>query len=114
MKITTLTLNLRKTRKIFDITQTKAAECCGVKRATFQSWEEGRAQPSAEMLVNIATVFGIENLQAFISDPDFDYHNQYKSSSRFSDHPVLTHYRHTKGSARRAIDILLGIDNAGK
>lgn len=52
--------NLRTIRKLkLDWTQQKTADEIGVKISTYQSWEEGRARPSYEILCRICVIFNV-------------------------------------------------------
>ncbi len=58
--------NLRKARKSKGWSQEEAAKRLSVTRPAWGSYEEGRAEPSFELLQRICCVFGIKDLNAFL------------------------------------------------
>lgn len=85
--------NLRKMRKHRGIaSQEKAASLIGVKARTFAAWEEGRGEPNSEMFVRIADLFGITNLSAFLSDPNFDPKAQDKTRALCMQSPLQSNF----------------------
>jgi transcriptional regulator with XRE-family HTH domain len=69
--------NLKNLRAaIPGLTQQRAAQMIGVTRGAYGAWEEGRAFPSVEKLVQLASVFAIADLLSFISDESFDFGRQ--------------------------------------
>lgn len=58
--------NLKKLRKLKGLNQTEFAELFGLTRANIGSYEEGRAQPKTEILVQIAEHFGL-SIEAFVN-----------------------------------------------
>lgn len=52
-----LTRNLAFYRKRANLTQKAAAEQIGTKKTTLSSWEQGKSQPSADMLVTICKIY---------------------------------------------------------
>lgn len=68
--------NLKKARQALSFTQEKAAAIIGVKTRAYQSYEEGRAEPRAGILLSILKVFAITNPDGFYSDPGFQWSSQ--------------------------------------
>lgn len=96
--------NLVETRKLYGYTQQEAAELIGIKRATLGAYEEGRAEPSYELLQRICNAYRITNLMAFLFLPYMQ-----------EDHPPLSgsiveeKYLMLKGKERVLADVLLGL-----
>jgi transcriptional regulator with XRE-family HTH domain len=51
--------NLRTLRKKLQLTQDEFAQKLGIKRSLIGAYEEGRAEPRAELLQKMATLFGV-------------------------------------------------------
>jgi len=51
--------NIRTLRKKLQLTQDEFAQKLGIKRSLVGAYEEGRAEPRAELLQKMATIFGI-------------------------------------------------------
>lgn len=107
-----LATNLRKVRSLHKQTQDTASRCLKISIHTYQSYEEGRAEPSAERLVQIAEHFEIINLRTFISDQDWDPANEYPKEKKISkESPLQANYRCLSHRDRGLVDIILGIRN---
>lgn len=105
-----LATNLRKARRSHEQTQDTTSRFLGMKLSSYQKYEEGLAEPSAERLVQIANIFGIENLRAFITDPDWDPGNEFPKTQKLTDvSPLQTNYRRLNFRDRGLVDIILGI-----
>ena len=102
--------NLRKARKAHGWNQYQAASAIGIKRATYQAYEEGRSCPRAEDLVQLADTMGVTNLRAFIADEHFDFRNQDALPIRPKEEPVLqTNYALASPRDKKLVDTILGI-----
>jgi transcriptional regulator with XRE-family HTH domain len=104
-----LAVNLRRVRMQLGYSQDKVAEALKIKRPTYQSYEEGRAEPSADRLVLIAELFEIGNLASFISNPSYEYRNEDALPSVKSPSPLQTNYQRLQGKDKAIVDILLGL-----
>src|SRR5437879_2870875 len=51
--------NLRALRKKLQLTQDEFAQKLGIKRSLIGAYEEGRAEPRAELLQKMAVLFGV-------------------------------------------------------
>lgn len=71
MPLSTFAQNLRIARNNMGWSQRQAADACGVKLSTYQAYEEGRAEPCHDILLKIATAYGVEDLKGFIGDAKF-------------------------------------------
>jgi transcriptional regulator with XRE-family HTH domain len=102
--------NLRKARKAAGYcNQTQVARLLGLNRSTYQAYEEGRAFPPAEVLVNIADLFLISNLRGFITDHAFDPNNQEATTISIPDSPLQANYAKASPRDRQLVDLILGI-----
>ncbi len=54
-----LSRNLACYRKEAGLNQTQAAEIIGTKKTTLASWEQGKSQPDADMLVALAMAYHV-------------------------------------------------------
>lgn len=54
-----LRLNIIEERKLKELTQKAIAVLLGVGETTFASWEQGRSEPPAEMIVKLADIFEV-------------------------------------------------------
>ena len=50
---------LREVRKSKKITQQEVADRLGIKRNTYSDWENGKTEPTFEILVKLADLFDI-------------------------------------------------------
>jgi transcriptional regulator with XRE-family HTH domain len=66
--MTCISVNLKNLRRREGWTQEELAEKLGIKRSLIGAYEEGRAEPKAELLIKIANLFSVP-LEQFISDP---------------------------------------------
>lgn len=57
MKKTILAKNIKKLRLFKSMNQTEFAELFGLKRSSIGAYEEGRAEPKLEALINISNYF---------------------------------------------------------
>lgn len=103
--------NLRNARMARGMTQGAASMLMGIKRSSLGAYEEGRASPVPEMIVPIAEALGINNLRAFLSDPEFDIDKQDKMGPIKKISPLQSNYARCRGTKRQAVDILLGLKN---
>lgn len=101
--------NLRKVRRIHGWNQLQAATQLGIKRSTYQAYEEGRSCPRAEDLVTLADVFQIGNLRSFIADDGFNFNQQEGSPKVVDGSPLQTNYAKASLRDRNLVDIILGI-----
>ncbi len=51
--------NLREIRKSCSLTQKQVADNLGVVESCYANWEQGRTEPSIEMLRKLGAIFGI-------------------------------------------------------
>ena len=49
--------NLKETRKLCDLTQRQVADDLGVVESCYANWEQGRTEPSIEMLRKLGIIF---------------------------------------------------------
>lgn len=102
--------NLRKVRKLLGWKSSQiAAKNLAIKRATYQSYEEGRCLPSAEGLVHLAEVMGVTNLLAFLSDPNFDYRNQDAVPRAKTESALQANYRVASERDKKLVNEILSI-----
>lgn len=57
--------NIRRIRREKEVTQSKLAECIGVRQTTVSSWERGEKEPRAGRLEQIARVLKVEVAELF-------------------------------------------------
>jgi transcriptional regulator with XRE-family HTH domain len=98
--------NMIRARKERGWSQQGAAFSIGIKRSVLASYEESRAFPSSATLILIADVYLIEDLQSFISNPNY-FEPKVSAEEIFSKYLQLPWYD------RRAINAILGIANNG-
>ena len=60
--------NLKNARKFCNLTQKQVAEQLGVVESCYANWEQGRTEPSIEMLRKIALIFKITPNDLIIED----------------------------------------------
>lgn len=51
--------NLKETRKSCGMTQKQVAEKLGVVESCYANWEQGRTEPSIEMLRKLSKIFSV-------------------------------------------------------
>lgn len=51
--------NLKETRKSCGMTQKEVAEKLGVVESCYANWEQGRTEPSIEMLRKLSKIFSV-------------------------------------------------------
>lgn len=51
--------NLKETRKSCGMTQKQVAEKLGVVESCYANWEQGRTEPSIEMLRKLSEIFSV-------------------------------------------------------
>ena len=66
--MTCINVNLKNLRRREGWTQEELAAKLGIKRSLIGAYEEGRAEPKAELLMKIANLFSVP-LEQFISVP---------------------------------------------
>ncbi|MBS1491344.1 MAG: LexA family transcriptional regulator [Bacteroidetes bacterium] len=71
--------NIRTLRKKIQLTQDELAQKLGIKRSLVGAYEEGRAEPRAELLQKMATLFGI-TMEALISTDLTKGDNKHRAS----------------------------------
>lgn len=100
-------INIKRKRKENSWSQREAADVVHINPSTWASYEEGRAEPSFEILMKICKAIGIpvEDVGAFISDARY-----FDRGARTAQHQVVSRYNRLKPRQRMAVDILLGID----
>jgi transcriptional regulator with XRE-family HTH domain len=64
----TISKNIRKIRTIKGISQTVFAEDFGLNRANISSYEEGRAEPKMDFVIQIAKKFGLDMEELYTKD----------------------------------------------
>lgn len=102
--------NLRHVRAQLGWTTSQiAAKNLGLKRATYQAYEEGRSMPGAEGLCHMAEIMGITNLRGFLSDPNFDYRQQDAVPRIKNESPLVSNYRVASERDKKLVDVILGI-----
>ena len=102
--------NLRKVRDELGWKSARiAATHIGILAKTYSSYEEGRAEPDSEGLCKIAEGMGITNLFGFLSNPNFDYHNQDFAGKVRHVSPLHTNYFSADERDRKIVDLILGI-----
>lgn len=52
--------NLKTTRKLSDLTQKQVAEKLGVVESCYANWEQGRTEPSIDMLRKLGNIFCVD------------------------------------------------------
>ncbi|MCQ2564275.1 MAG: helix-turn-helix domain-containing protein [Clostridia bacterium] len=52
--------NLKEARKECNLTQKQVAEKLGVVESCYANWEQGRTEPSIEMLRKLGNIFNID------------------------------------------------------
>lgn len=105
---TVFSKNLRKARTAHDWTRKKSANLIGIKLGTFGAYEEGRAYPPIDVFAKICNVFSITDIIGFIQEEKFDLNNQRVQSIP----PTIVQERYNKlrGPAKKAVNVLLGIE----
>ena len=58
--------NLKTTRKLSDLTQKQVAEKLGVVESCYANWEQGRTEPSIDMLRKLGNIFCV-NIETLIN-----------------------------------------------
>lgn len=101
--------NLVKARKANRWSQTKAADMLGINRSTYASYEEGRAQPILALLPTLISVLGITNMQSFLENQEFNYHEQGEEYSIEYQSPMEKKYALAPEANRKIVDLALGI-----
>lgn len=98
--------NMKAFRAAKKLTQEKAAELLGVKRARLGAWEEGRCFPSLGRVAIIARVYGIADWMSFTSVEKYQNGQPVKQT-------VLTQLQESYQLApikeKLAVNILLGL-----
>lgn len=103
-------INLRIARKAAGYSnQLIPAKKLGLKRPTYQAYEEGRSFPPADILVAIADLYGISNLRGFIADEAFNIRDQDASRAPAMDSPLQSNYAKASMRDRNLVDMILGI-----
>lgn len=59
--------NLKAARKACRMTQKQVAECLGVVESCYANWEQGRTEPSIDILRHLARLFSV-SLDELIND----------------------------------------------
>lgn len=103
----TLSKNLIKARKLRRWSQRGAAQAikeAGAEwfnRPVLGSYEEDRAQPSNATLIVMCKVYQVEDIKAFVTDPEF-------FENKNTPEEIHRRYLSLSGSAKKAVDALLG------
>jgi transcriptional regulator with XRE-family HTH domain len=103
---------VKKGRKLKGWTQERAAFMAGMKRATWGSYEDSRAFPSADNLSKIADALSVDDdLYNFINCDDFytatGRRRKYNRKNKVS--PIEKKYNSLPAPIRHTIDTLLGL-----
>ena len=97
-------INLSKVRRQCNLTQEEAAAQIGIKRSTLGSYEEGRAEPSMANLAKILEAYGIQDVKAFLSNPN------YLIEMINPKITIETRFKQLKGPIKQAVSILMGLN----
>ncbi len=104
---TTLANNMAKVRHFHKYSQQQASKLIGITRPTLGAYEEGRATPSPEKLAKICRAYSITDVVGFIERQDF---NMLLQKDTYVKTMLEEKYFELEGSAKHAVDVLLGID----
>lgn len=100
--------NLQRARTHHEFTQQQAANVIGIHRSSLGAYEEGRAEPSIEILGKICKAYGIQDVAAFLWNEEFLIANG--SSKNILPPSILeARYRTLRGREKEAVNILLGM-----
>lgn len=70
--------NIKKAREIKDITQTKAAELCGIPVSSYTKYEQG-SLPGADAIIKIAKGLGVSTDELLLDPEDRSVQQELKS-----------------------------------
>lgn len=105
--------NLKRLRSHSEWSQEDAAAAIGIKRSTYASYEEHRAEPSQDILKKIADAFGVTNMYAMLYNEKFLVTKEScvfdVSIASQESRRVVDKYNRVKPEIRRAIDLLLAV-----
>ena len=99
--------NLRKVRAYYELSQAQVAELIGIARATYQSYEEDRAQPSLELYSKMIKFYNVKDPIGFITNDSFNISD--KTISRPEPSLFEKRFKKLKGKDKDAVMILLEI-----
>lgn len=99
--------NLVKIRHFHELTQQQAADKIGVNRASLASYEEGRAEPSFQVLMKICKGYQVENIESLLWNEKFLERSS--PAKHTTDHPVVKAYSKAQGKEKQIVDFILGL-----
>lgn len=57
---------LRHYRNLLEMSQQQVSDVIGINRSTYQSYEEGRAEPSLELIFSLMQLYGVDTVNEFL------------------------------------------------
>lgn len=71
MKLTPLSINLRRARKEIGLSQREVAEHIGIPRHSLSSYEEARCEPNLLTYYDLCELYNITDTRAFFEDINY-------------------------------------------
>lgn len=99
-----LSQRLKDLRKDRGYNQEKVAVAISIKRPTYASYEEGRAEPSIAVLLSLVHLYNFDSLDQLLG---------IVSLKPSGTHPVLHAYFNLKSDMRKVVDFILNQNNDG-
>lgn len=87
---------IRESRKL---TQAKVATAIGVKRGTYQTYEEGRATPGIPLLIKLSSFYGFYSLDQLLGIEEEKQQQE-----------VIKAYHSVEPEKRRIVDFILNLN----
>lgn len=92
---------LKTIRESRNLTQLKIANAIGMKRGTYQTYEEGRASPGIPVLIKLSTFYGFNSLDQLLGMEEGKEQEQ---------PPLLAAYHSVDLEKRKIVDFILNLN----
>ena len=96
---------LKELRQAAGYTQKQIYEMIGVPQSTFSSWETGKAEPSADILLRLCDIYGVNDILAAFGYDGYNSDGTIRLSMNECD--LIEKYRVLDEHGKEIVDIVL-------